>query len=157
MLEQFLTEALQYVFATDSLESSHPISIEVDNPDEIGEIFDSISYSKGASIIRMMNYYLTEDTFRQGLTNYLNAFSYSSASQDDLWLYLTEQAHADGTLDADLTVKDIMDTWTLQMGYPVITVTRNDDGTALVTQERFLLIQSENSQQTPMIMFGGFP
>ncbi|MCL4131802.1 UNVERIFIED_CONTAM: hypothetical protein GTU68_054331 [Idotea baltica] len=72
MLEQFIANDLQYVFATDSLESSHPINVEVDDPAEIWELFDTISYSKGASIIRMMNYYLTEATFRQGLTNYLN-------------------------------------------------------------------------------------
>ena len=47
MLEQFVTIDLHYVFGIDALTSSHPISIEVKHPDEINEIFDSISYSKG--------------------------------------------------------------------------------------------------------------
>ncbi len=64
------------VMKTDSLESSHPISIEVGHPDEITQIFDSISYQKGASIIRMMEHFLTnkdKEAFRNGLTNYMNA------------------------------------------------------------------------------------
>ena len=47
---------------------------------------------------------------------------FAAAEQDDLWHYLTEQAHRDKTLPEDLTVKIIMDTWTLQMGFPGIYV-----------------------------------
>ena len=49
----------------DGLKSLHPISIPVQHPDEIAEIFDKISYKKGASIIRMMNHYLSTETFRK--------------------------------------------------------------------------------------------
>ena len=52
LLEQFVISDLQDVFRIDALESSHPISIPVKHPDEISEIFDRISYGKGASIIR---------------------------------------------------------------------------------------------------------
>lgn len=147
MMEQFVTSDLHPVFALDCLESSHPISIPVGHPDEINEIFDRISYSKGASVIRMMTYFLTEASFRKGLTNYLRDFSYKSAEQDDLWQYLTVAAHEDTTLPHDVTVKIIMDTWTLQMGYPVIKVTRDPDGTsATVSQERFLLVKSSKGE-----------
>lgn len=64
---------LQQVFALDALKSSHQISIEVNNPDEINNIFDRISYEKGAAIIRMMDNFLTTDVFKKGLTNYLNS------------------------------------------------------------------------------------
>ena len=60
---------------------------------EIGEIFDKISYGKGVSIIRMMEHFLTKQTFRRGLTNYLNELKYKAAEQDDLWEHLTEQGH----------------------------------------------------------------
>ncbi|XP_050688572.1 aminopeptidase N-like [Eriocheir sinensis] len=149
MMEQFLETDLQSVFKLDCLESSHPISIPVGHPDEINEIFDRISYAKGASIIRMMNFFLTEATFRKGLTNYLTDRAYANAEQDDLWDFLTKAAHEDGTLPRDMTVKTIMDTWTLQMGYPVVKVTRSDDGTsATITQERFLLVKDPNSTDT---------
>lgn len=73
LLEQFVYLDLQSVFAIDVLESSHPISIPVGHPDEINEIFDRISYAKGASIIRMMDHFLSTNTFKGGLSNYLNA------------------------------------------------------------------------------------
>ncbi|XP_069952146.1 aminopeptidase N [Cherax quadricarinatus] len=149
MWEQFVSNDLQDVLEMDSLESSHPISIPVGSPDEIDQIFDSISYSKGASVIRMMNHFLTETTFRKGVTNYLNGKAFSNAEQDDLWQYLTDAAHEDDTLPPDMTVKEVMDTWTLQMGYPVIKVVRSSDGTsATLTQERFLLVKNENSSDT---------
>ena len=47
---------------------SHPINVQVENPNEITSLFDSISYDKGASIIRMMNAFLTEKTFRKGVS-----------------------------------------------------------------------------------------
>ncbi|PSN50126.1 Aminopeptidase N [Blattella germanica] len=101
----------------------------------------------GASVIRMMNHFLGEETFKRGLTNYLEVHKFNNARQDDLWQQLTMQAHVDGSLPAYMTVKEIMDTWTLQTGYPVITVIRNyANKTALITQERFLLSSKESSE-----------
>jgi len=71
-LDQFVTDEVHEVFGLDALDSSHPISVEVHHPDEISEIFDTISYAKGASIIRMMTHFLTQPSFNKGLTNYLN-------------------------------------------------------------------------------------
>lgn len=68
-------------FTTDSLQSSHPISVPVNHPDEINEIFDSISYGKGASVIRMMANFLGLETFNGGITNYLNLHKYGNAKQ----------------------------------------------------------------------------
>lgn len=124
----------------DSLQSSHRISAEVDDTDEIQEIFDQISYSKAATIIRMMDDFLTSEVFKKGLTNFLNARKYGSANQDDLWETLTKQAHESRVLEEDVTVKEIMDTWTLQTGYPVVNVSRNyNQRTVVITQQRFFL------------------
>ena len=71
---------------------------------------------------------------------------YAAAEQDDLWQYLTEQAHRDGSLPNDLSVKKIMDTWTLQMGFPVVTVTRDySSKKATLRQDRFLISKSEDN------------
>ncbi|XP_043469608.1 aminopeptidase N [Leptopilina heterotoma] len=143
VLEQFVVHELQNVFGLDALTSSHPISVEVGHPDEINEIFDKISYDKGASIIRMMDHFLTNEVFKQGIYNYLNERAYKSAEQNDLWAALTKQAHKDKVLQPDVTVKEIMDTWTLQTGFPVVTVTRDyKSGGAYIIQERFLLQNS---------------
>ena len=85
------------------------------------ETFDTT----GASLIRMMNHFLGEETLKRGLTNYLEFHKFGNARQDDLWHQLTLQAHQDDSLPKYMTVKEIMDTWTLQTGYPVVTVTRN--------------------------------
>ncbi|XP_068246618.1 uncharacterized protein [Palaemon carinicauda] len=149
MMQQTVIEDVQSVFGLDCLESSHPISIPVNHPDEINEIFDRISYSKGSSIIRMMSYFLTPSTFTKGLSKYLTTLKYKNAEQDDLWRFLTDAGHEDNTLPGDITVKTVMDTWTLQMGYPVIKVERSPSGTsASVTQERFLLVKNINSTDT---------
>ncbi|PNF34108.1 Aminopeptidase N [Cryptotermes secundus] len=138
--DQFIRDHLQEVLMLDALESSHPISVPVQHTDQIREIFDRVSYCKGASVIRMMNHFLGEETFKRGLTNYLEVHKFSNARQDDLWQQLTLQAHQDGSLPLHMTVKEIMDTWTLQTGYPVVTVTRNYlNVSAYISQERFLL------------------
>jgi aminopeptidase N len=49
-LQQFVTSGLQTVMRLDALESSHPISVLVNHPDEIGELFDDISYKKGVEL-----------------------------------------------------------------------------------------------------------
>nr|XP_053634367.1 aminopeptidase N-like [Cherax quadricarinatus] len=73
VMEQFLISNLHKALELDSLKTSHPINVVVNHPDEIPQIFDVISYSKGASIIRMMQHFLSENTFRKGVTNYLNS------------------------------------------------------------------------------------
>lgn len=72
VLDQFVITELQNVFSLDGLATSHPVSVKVTNPDQINEIFDRISYAKGASIIRMMDNFLTRKVFRDGLFNYLS-------------------------------------------------------------------------------------
>jgi len=121
-------------FRLDALVTSHPIYIPVATPSEIGEIFDSISYNKGASILRMLDRRLGTETFRKGLTQYLNKFSYSNAKTQDLWASLTKASKEAGE---NLDVKKFMDTWTLQMGYPVVNVKKNVDGSFTLSQERF--------------------
>lgn len=60
-------------------------------------------------------------------------------NQDNLWDSLTKEAHKQGSLDKSITVKQIMDSWTLQTGYPIVTVNRSyTDGSALITQKRYL-------------------
>ncbi|XP_055335825.1 aminopeptidase N-like [Paramacrobiotus metropolitanus] len=122
MAQQFVVDNLHVTFEPDALTTSHAISLPVYHPDEIGEIFDRISYGKGCSLIRMMRYFLGEETLKKGLKNYLTAFSYSNAEQDDLWRHLTEAGRQDGKY---VDIKMVMDSWTLQMGYPVVTITQD--------------------------------
>lgn len=122
--------------------------VKVNDPNEISELFDHISYAKGASIIRMMTHIIGIETFKQGMHNYLNAFKYSNANQNDLWRYLQEASNQ--TNGAAVDVKKVMDSWTVQEGYPLITVTRHyetDGKTKLVrfSQQRFLLNSNDTA------------
>lgn len=128
------------VFKFDALKSSHPVSVQIGNPNQISAIFDRISYDKGSSIIRMMHLFLGHEVFFGGIANYLNKYRYNNAEQNNLWDALTEEAHRNEVLEKDVTVKQIMDTWTLQTGYPIVNVTRNyENNSAIVTQYRFLI------------------
>ena len=93
----------------------------------------------------MMANFLEEPTFNRGVTNYLNANQFSNARQDDLWRHLTAVGVEDGSLVGDMTVKAIMDTWTLQMGYPLLTVTRDYNGSVTISQTRFLTEDNNNN------------
>lgn len=134
MWNQFLTSDLAPALSLDGLKNSHPIEAEIKSPDQINEMFDAISYSKGASVIRMLEQYLGAETFRQGLARYLARHSYGNARTDDLWTALEEVSGR--------SVKAIMDTWTKQAGYPFLTVEekRVENGHPLLalTQRRFL-------------------
>ncbi|CAG9818441.1 unnamed protein product [Phaedon cochleariae] len=138
-LQEEAADNLLSVFSFDSLRTSHPVSVPIGDPKEIDEIFDTISYKKGSSLIRMMSLFLGEEVVRRGVSNYLSKHKFRNAEQDDLWDCLTDEAHKNGVLPHNLTVKTIMDTWTVQTGYPVINIKRNyERKTAEITQHRYL-------------------
>lgn len=71
----------------DSSVASHPIVQTVENPDQITEIFDTISYEKGASVIRMMEDVVGTEKFELAVTNYLKKYAFKNAVTND---FLTE-------------------------------------------------------------------
>uniref|UniRef100_A0A674EWX2 Aminopeptidase n=1 Tax=Salmo trutta TaxID=8032 RepID=A0A674EWX2_SALTR len=134
----FVLNDIQTAFQVDSLASSHPLSSnedDVQTPSDITELFDSITYSKGAAVLRMLSDYLKDKVFMDGLKKYLQTFQYSNAVHKDLWECLQEAVDNDGS---HIKVAEVMETWTMQMGYPVITINTT---TGDVSQEHFLLIQ----------------
>lgn len=108
---QFLDETTSGL-RLDALAESHPIEVEVNHASEIDAIFDSISYDKGASVIRMLQSYLGAECFQKALASYIKKYAYSNAKTEDLWVVLEEESGE--------PVKDLMTTWTKQQGYPVI-------------------------------------
>lgn len=130
---------LYRVMAVDALASSHPLSTpaeEVNTPAQISEMFDSISYSKGASVLRMLSSFLSEEVFKEGLASYLHAFAYNSTTYLDLWEHLQKAVNNHTSVNLPHPVRTIMDRWILQMGFPVITV---DTKTGNISQKHFLL------------------
>ncbi|XP_071788896.1 aminopeptidase N-like [Asterias amurensis] len=95
--------------------------------------FNGITYEKGGSILWMLEHFLTLDVFNQGIRNYLKERAYKNANAEHLWEELTYADKDVGKHD----VKRIMDTWTLQPGYPLITLTRTGQD-IVATQKRFM-------------------
>ncbi|XP_012269271.2 aminopeptidase N-like [Athalia rosae] len=143
MSDQFVIKDLQSsAFVVDSSPNSHPMNVDVWTPGQISNIFDTISYAKAGCVIRMMSHFLTEYVFRDGLKKYLDANAYGAATSDDLFAALEEAKREAGILP-HVDVKEVMDTWVNQMGYPVVTVTRNyTTSTAEVSQERYLSVNA---------------
>ncbi|KAI7814437.1 aminopeptidase Ey [Triplophysa rosa] len=137
--DQIILYDLQRAFAVDSLTSSHPLSRkeeEVNTPSEISEMFNTISYSKGAAVLRMLSQFLTERVFAKGLGNYLKQFAFGSTVHSDLWDHLQKAADQTSVVKLPRNVHDIMNRWILQMGLPVVTIdTRNGN----ISQKHFLL------------------
>ncbi|KAK2867018.1 hypothetical protein QQF64_022678 [Cirrhinus molitorella] len=134
----FVLNDVHRVFAIDALASSHPLSSkeeEILTPEQINELFDTITYSKGASVLRMLSSFLTEAVFAQGLQTYLDYFKFSNTVYTDLWEHLQTAVDNTGT-SLPKTVREIMDRWVLQMGFPVVTI---NTATGDITQEHFLL------------------
>ena len=96
---------------------------------------------------------MNESTFFHGVSNYLKNFIYSNAVQDELWAFLTNVTNPAKL--GGYSIKQIMDTWTLQEGYPVLMVTRDYANNALtLKQKRFLL--DPNSPNHGSIYFNPF-
>ncbi len=142
MWTQFVHDDVNSGLALDGLENSHPIEAEVRNPTEIQQLFDPISYSKGASIIRMLEQFLGPEQFRKGLHRYLSSHSYGNARTRDLWEAMEAESRQ--------RVTTIMDSWVGQTGYPVlqVDVRREADEVAVHVSQRRFLYTGENQDTT---------
>ncbi len=133
---QFANHDLGVALKLDSLYNTHPIEIEVHHPDEIGEIFDEVSYSKGASVIRMLADYLGEEKFRDGLRYYLKKHSYKNTETEDLWHAFLKVSK--------IPVANIMKNWTQKSGYPQISL-KLQKNKIQISQKRFFAHPKHNT------------
>ncbi|WVZ18823.1 hypothetical protein V8G54_006145 [Vigna mungo] len=114
---QFLHESTEGL-RLDGLAESHPIEVDINHACEIDEIFDAISYRKGASVIRMLQSYLGAECFQRSLASYIKKYACSNAKTEDLWAALEEGSGE--------PVNKLMNSWTKQKGYPVVSVKVNE-------------------------------
>ncbi|WP_224368997.1 M1 family metallopeptidase [Hyalangium versicolor] len=98
----------------DALKSTHPIRGEVRNASEAGESFDLITYEKGGAVLRMIEGFLGEGPFREGIRQYMRTHARSNAVADDLWRAL-------GAASSQPVV-ELANAWIGQSGYPLISV-----------------------------------
>jgi puromycin-sensitive aminopeptidase len=110
----------------DALRSTHPIRAEIHNVAEAGEAFDLITYEKGGAVLRMIEGYLGETRFRDGIRLYMRRHAKANAVADDLWGALGETSRE--------PVLELANAWIRQPGFPLVHVTRA--GRALRLEQR---------------------
>ena len=119
-------------FNLDALASTHPISVEAKSAEEASERFDAITYTKGAAVLRMIEGYLGEDVFREGVRSYLRRYAEANASADDFWRELDAASGQD--------VTKIANAWIKEPGHPLVeSEARESDGglEIALTQSRY--------------------
>ena len=132
-------------FEVDSLESTRTVEFEVRAPTDCEGMFDVLTYQKGGALLRMLQQYIGEERFRQGVNNYLRIHSYANTETSDLWNGIEAVTTADG---GNEPVREMMDSWIWQAGYPLVTAGLVGDELHL-HQERF----SFDSEATDPTLF----
>jgi puromycin-sensitive aminopeptidase len=120
----------------DALETTRPIEYPVHSPDDANGMFDTLTYLKGGAILRMLEQYLGEERFRDGIRRYLTKHAYGNTETHDLWDALEEETGE--------PVRRIMDSWIFKGGYPAITVS-TENGTLRFSQRRYLPARADDA------------
>ena len=127
----------------DSLESTHPVEVELDDPRDVNEIFDAISYNKGAGLLRQLWDYVGAETFTLGVRLYVKRYKNRNVRTEDLLGCLTEGSPP-GTID----LGELMSTWIRKPGYPYLLISERPDdargeagASIVVRQQRFLSVR----------------
>ncbi|MGC8662340.1 MAG: M1 family metallopeptidase [Candidatus Micrarchaeia archaeon] len=131
----YFIDTVSTAFSADQLKTTHPINVKVDTPAEIESIFDSISYNKGGSVLRMLEDYAGSEIFRKGLHRYLKKHAYSNAKKQDLWNAIEVEAKRSGK---KLYVSKIAKAWINTAGYPLIKLQNGKEPS--ITQEKFTIL-----------------
>ena len=118
----------------DSYPTTRAIRAPADTPDEINQAFDGIAYDKAAAVLLTVENYLGEETFRQGVHNYLAAHLYANATAEDFW-----NAQTAASLKP---VDKIMESLVTQPGVPILSFGEPAAGLVAVSQQRFFLSSS---------------
>lgn len=110
----------------DMYEHSHPVEVPILDPADITQIFDSISYDKGMGLVFMLQAFLG-DKWGPAVAHYINKYQYKDTKTVQLWEALEESSQ--------LPITEALTSFTTQMGYPMIHVSRRDAQSITVSQE----------------------
>jgi puromycin-sensitive aminopeptidase len=125
--------------AIDALKSTRSIEYTVLSPEDCRSMFDILTYEKGASVLRMLEQFLGDERFRQGISLYLKKHQYANTETGDLWDALQEATRE--------PVRQMMDTWIFQQGFPIISVEPANGGRSLtIRQQRFFYAPPDKSE-----------
>lgn len=151
LMDQFVIKNLQAsAFVVDATIKTRPLNPDVSakTPAQISSLFDDIAYKKGGSILRMLQQFLTEDIFQNGLRRYLNENQFTSVTPFQLFKAFTDDK-IDKRLPNNTSLMNVMDNWLNKSGYPVVTVSKISESDQYnLTQERFFLVKPVEEDTT---------
>ncbi|GIU85095.1 MAG: aminopeptidase [Acidimicrobiales bacterium] len=119
----------------DALDTTRSIEYEVVTPQDAEGMFDLLTYEKGAAVLWMLESWLGEERFREGIRLYLRRHGFSNTETTDLWDAIEE---ATGE-----PVRRIMDSWIFQGGFPLVEVRREGDD-IVFSQQRFRYLHADD-------------
>ncbi|KAI5890288.1 uncharacterized protein SCHCODRAFT_02631407 [Schizophyllum commune H4-8] len=129
LASQFINQHLSRALSLDAKPSSHPIEVECPDAGRVYQMFDGLSYSKAASVLRMLSAHVGEDKFLEGVSLYLKDHLFGSSVTEDLWKGISTSTGQD--------VVAFMTNWVNKIGFPVLTVSEDARGIQ-VRQDRFI-------------------
>ena len=138
--------AREGAMAVDAVPTTHPIQQVIKDESQANSAFDQISYQKGEQIIRMVEDWISPETFRDGMRRYMKAHQYGNTTSADLWAALGAASHRD--------VARVAAGFTEQPGIPLVHVARVCDGkvgTLRLTQDRFTIHDPHPKAETWII------
>jgi puromycin-sensitive aminopeptidase len=112
----------------DGLHATRPVEFPVRAPRDADAMFDTLTYEKGASVLRMLEQYLGADLFRDGVRDYLKRHAYGNADTGDLWAALGKASRQ--------PIPEVMDGWIFAPGYPLVSA-RLERRELVLSQQRF--------------------
>ncbi len=129
--------------AVDGLHATRPIEFPVHHPDDAAAMFDVLTYEKGASVLWMLEQYLGRDRFRAGVRTYLAQHAYGNTETTDLWDAIEGVAEGE-------PVRELMDTWIFQGGYPLVEARARPDAPGVVElrQTPFSYLPSPSGEES---------
>lgn len=122
----------------DAVATTHPVVQHVETVEQASQAFDAITYQKGGAVIRMLEGYVGEDAWREGVRNYMKAHAYGNTVSDDLWREVQAAAGK--------PILDIAHDFTLQPGIPMIRV---ESATCNAGKTTLTLTQGEFTKDRP--------
>ena len=133
-IDQYMVSGIDNALNLDAQPTTRAIRAKADTPSDINQMFDGISYGKAGDVLLTVENYVGEETFRQGVHNYLAAHLYENATAEDFWGAQTTTSHK--------PVDKIMESLVAPPGAPILIFGEPANGTVVVKQKRFYLSPS---------------
>lgn len=139
---KFTTNMILPMMQVDAQHGTHSVVMptnEVNTTQQISDLFDTITYAKGAAVLRMIKTNVGDDTFRTWMQQWLVQWQYSTGNTDDLFSLLrniTDRAE----------LEDQLKTWTNNPGFPVVQVTASGNNGYTLSQQRFYNVRPSSNE-----------